>query len=804
MFMRSFLVLCCYLFSNALFAQYNKTGIVLDSENNAPLAFVNVSYKTDRLYGTTTDIDGKYSFKTKTAPEEINFSYVGYKNIQLFANNIPDTLYMEVTSDVLATVNLSATYNPAHRIIKNAVANKNKNNPNRLSSYEYYSYNKLTLEMEVDEDLWLEEQGEEIDSVDLETNEFFKAQHLAVLESVNRKRYKYPETHEEEIIGSKVSGFSDPRLGIIITDFQPFSFYDDNISLLNINYLNPISKGSISRYDFQLEETLLQGNDTLFIISYKPNEKANIEGMKGRLTINSNAYAVQNVIAEPADVTLYKIRIEQLYTLQENNQWFPSQINYSIKALAYPTESTQFVYNGKSYINDIKINPEFEKKFNIASVAVVEGAGKKDDAFWTSHRNEALDLKEATTYQFMDSLGREYNFDLIYDIGEQMGLGRIPLGPVDLDYKKLFAYNEYEGFRAGIGLHTSRKLFKPAIIGGYWAYGFRDEKDKYGLDMEFFLHKKSELRLKLSHMDDLVEPGRTQLNFPLSEVNLHSILIEKMDRVKENKLALSFRTFRYAQFRLSLAQQEINPLHDFVWLNNLQDQYQFAEMEIDMRYAYKERIIEIAGERLNYKTDFPVVYINYKKGFSGLLDGQHEYDKLVLALDYDFVSRNLGRTELRLEVGKLWGELPPSKLFFANGSYFQSLSIVIPKSFQTMGLYEFISDEYASLHFSHNFGTLLYKAPKNISNYFDPEITIVNNLLLSNFSQSGVYLLPDAKVANKLFMEGGVQLDHLLKINYLNLAYLGIGVGVFARYGPYAYDDFSENVFFKLSMKASF
>lgn len=802
--MKRLFVVCCFLLSNTLFAQYAKTGIVLDSETKDPLVFVNISFKTDRLYGTTTDIDGKFHINTQTTPESIHFSYVGYRNITLAANSLPDTVYMEVSSDVLATVDLDASYNPAHRIIRNAVANKDKNNPNRLNTYEYHSYNKLILEMEIDEEKWIEEQGEEIDSVDLSANEFFEKQHMAVLESVNRKRYKYPETHEEEIIGSKVSGFSDPRFGIIITDFQPFSFYEDNISLLNINYLNPISKGSIGRYDFQLEETLEQGNDTLFVISYQPNEKANIEGMKGLMTINSNGYAVQNVIAEPADVTLYKIRIEQLYALQEDNQWFPSQINYSIKALAYPTESMQFVYNGRSYINDIKINPEFEDKFNIESVTVVEGAGQKDDAFWASHRNEKLNLKENTTYHFMDSLGREHNFDLFYNIGEQMSLGRIPLGPVDIDTKRLISYNEFEGFRAGIGMHTSRKLFDPAIIGGYWAYGFRDKKDKYGVDATFFLHQDSELRLNVSHMNDLVEPGRTALSYPLSEVNLHSILIEKMDRVKENKLALSFRTFRYAEIRLSIAQQALTPLHDFVWLNNFQEQYQFGEMEIDVRYAHKEKIVKIAGERLSYKTDFPVVYLNYKKGFSGLLDGQHEYDKLVMAFDYNFLTRNLGRTEFRIEAGKLWGELPPSKLFFANGSFYESLSIVIPKSFQTMGLYEFISDEYVSLYFSHNFGTLLYKAPKHISNYFDPEITIVNNLLLSNFSQSGIYLLPDAKVANNLFMEGGVQIDHLLKINYLNLAYMGFGVGLFSRYGPYAFDNFNDNLFVKLSVKASF
>lgn len=152
-----FLLLC--LISSSLYAQYSAKGIVLDKETETALAFVNITYQSHHLYGTTTDIDGKFEINAPSQPLKINFSYVGYSNIQFLASQLPDTIYMDTTTDMLATVDLSASYNPAHRIIKHAVKNKESNNPNRLRSYEYQSYNKLVLEMEIDQEKWKEEKG---------------------------------------------------------------------------------------------------------------------------------------------------------------------------------------------------------------------------------------------------------------------------------------------------------------------------------------------------------------------------------------------------------------------------------------------------------------------------------------------------------------------------------------------------------------------------------------------------------------------------------------------------------------------
>ncbi|WP_052309025.1 hypothetical protein [Aequorivita sublithincola] len=67
----------------------------------------------------------------------------------------------------------------------------------------------------------------------------------------------------------------------------------------------------------------------------------------------------------------------------------------------------------------------------------------------------------------------------IADFSERNGhpftTGYLPVGFFDIDLKTLFKYNAHEGFRLGIGGVTNEKLFENYKLGGYIAYGFKDE-----------------------------------------------------------------------------------------------------------------------------------------------------------------------------------------------------------------------------------------------------------------------------------------------------------------------------------------
>ena len=114
-----------------------------------------------------------------------------------------------------------------------------------------------------------------------------------------------------------------------------------------------------------------------------------------------------------------------------------------------------------------------------------------------------------------------------------------------------------------------------------------------------------------------------------------------------------------------------------------------------------------------------------------------------------------------------------------------------------MGPYEFLSDEYANIFYSHNFGSLLFKFPR-----FKPQFVIVHNTgwgTLKDSLDQGI----DFKVKDKVYLESGLLINNLIRFKLLNIYYIGFGAGTFYRYGCYTLDKTWDNFAVKLSISIS-
>src|SRR5678815_2219372 len=62
-------------------AQFTITGKVIDEKSKAPLAFVNIIINQDNRTGTTSDINGKFTYASSIPVTSVTCSYVGYEKI---------------------------------------------------------------------------------------------------------------------------------------------------------------------------------------------------------------------------------------------------------------------------------------------------------------------------------------------------------------------------------------------------------------------------------------------------------------------------------------------------------------------------------------------------------------------------------------------------------------------------------------------------------------------------------------------------------------------------------------------------
>lgn len=796
-----------FIFSLKGFSQYSIEGKVIDESSKQPLAFVNIGIVGSQQ-NNSTDIDGKFRFLTTNPNSEIMFTYVGYEKLTITVSSHKKNLIIKLHKKTydLNEVEILPGENPAHRIIKLATKNRIKNNPDKINSYVCNTYSKTFWDVVYnDDEVQNKSDSLKVDSLKFRLRMFSENSHLLMMESTTERKFLFPENLKETVTATKVSGFKNPTFSTSATDLQPFSFYNDYFKILGKDYLNPITSGSTNKYFFDLQDTLFKEQDTVFVIAFRPFKSKNFDGLEGVLYINSHDYAIQNVIASPYDKGLIDIKVQQQYALIDNKQWFPEQLNYEMHYKKYPTKYMGMKLTGKSYITNVKLDVPLKKReFDEKTIVMASDATEKNNEFWNTHRLDSLDHKEQKTYEIIDSIGKEVNFDRTLKIMEALVTFEIPISIINIELKKLIAINEYEVVRGGIGLHTNDKLSPWFDIGGYIGYGYKDSITKYGFEGQINLKKNNkDYFIKALYSKDVTEPGKAQYFYSRNNFNRNTMTY-RMDFIEQKEVMVNFRAFNYLTASIAFNQNFRIPRYDYLFLPNLNDPtetsigFRSSEIRLKGRYAYKEKFVQALGQMLSDGTKYPIIYFAYSKGVK-MFSGNYDFNKLSLGIEKSFLIKNLGKTKILFEGGYLNGNVPYSFLFNGNGSYGKDNYLFVENTFQTMGIYEFVSDRYVNLFFSHNFGTLLLKRPR-----FQPQLLLFTNIGYGNLNHPDQHQNINFKTMEKGFYESGFLINNIIRANYYNIAYIGFGGGVFIRYGPYSNLSSEDNLAYKISFTLTF
>jgi len=799
-----FSIFIFFIFSISTLAQTktNISGQVINSKTNETLPFVNIIYN-DKGEGTSTNINGNFAINYKNVTE-LYISYIGFENDTINIKDKQQNIIIKLIPKEYSIneIIIFPGVNPAERLIQKVIENKNINNPEKQHSFSYTSYNKNIFTLNIDtinntQDSTIQKS----DSSKIKLSNFINKQHLFIIESISERKFLYPDLSNEKIIATKISGTNNPLFSILSTQLQSFSFYKDFITLFNKNYLNPISKGSINKYLFLLEDTMFTSSgDTLFAISYRPRKGKNFDGLNGFLHINSNKYAIQNVVAYPNNIDdIYAVTIEQKYEFIDNKQWFPKQLNTEIifnKTKISPSSSgIKLISKNKSYISDISLDTNLKKSdFNIIELDISDNSTTKTKEYWNKHRTEQLNFKDTLTYHIIDSIGKKYNIDKKLSIFETAMTGYIPYKFFNFGLNKLYDYNLYEGVRLGIGGITNNKLSRWFAIGGHFAYGFKDKEIKYGGKFQINLNNKTEGEFKLIYNNDVKEASgynfSEQLTLASSEI-FRRYLIQNMNKIKETEISYSSRIFKYFESEIYLNQSEVISTNGYTYQTSpidISNTFLFTETGLRLRYAFREKFINIGRVKYPQGTKYPIIQANIIKGIDKI-KGEYNYNKFETKITDNMKSRTFGETSICIVGGIVIGNIPASKLYNGHGSYYK-FSIVSDNSFGTMRMNEFYSDRFISVFLKQDFGHILFT-----SKYFNPNIAIVNNFGIGSLSNISKHNFPEnISSLEKGYFETGLHIN-----NILNQSFFGYGIGIYYRYGAYSFSKTIDNFAFKLS-----
>ncbi|MCB0463011.1 MAG: carboxypeptidase-like regulatory domain-containing protein [Flavobacteriaceae bacterium] len=718
-------------------AQTKVGGYVFDA-NNEPVAFANVIFKSSSE-GTITDENGRFYLESDQIWEAIIISFIGYETIELPLEkrvNLDLKLILNETAAQLNEVVLiagkqSKKNNPAIDILRKIWANKRVNGLKRFKQYEYDKYEKVEFDINTIDSALIKSKlfrGMEFVFNQVDTSRVTGKTYLPMFinEAASRVYGDNTINKEKEVLkGNKNSGFNDNQ---VIIDFvgdlySDYNVYDNYLKFFDKSFVSPLSRTGIQTYNYVLSDSAFIDNKWCYNIIYYPRRKNELT-FKGDFWVADTTFAIKEInlqASKSANINWVKeIYIEQEFEVL-NDSLFLVKRDYMMSDFAFSKkEKSRGVYGKRTTLyNNYQFDVPKEKKFYDEEVYDYDqDVYDRDDSFWDANRMEKLNKDEVGVYKMLDTLKTVTKFKRLYNLGSILSSGYIEFNKLPLDYGPIFStfgFNEVEGLRLRTGGRTYFGRNDLWRLEGFLAYGFRDDKFKYGISGKWLLDKKNRLIISGGNRRDVEQIGASLTNSTdvLGRSLASSSVIgtgtnDKLTNISLSTLAIEMEPVKNLVFRLSGSYRTLESASETFSLDYYTDASQTTteseikqyETAFSLSYFPKRKMTGFGVERHNANDGFASFFAQVTRGDKGFLNSDFDYTKVQFSYIQPWALGGFGRLTTTLEAGKTFGEVPLGLLSVVPGnqSYFS-----IYNTFSQLDFYEFVTDTYSSLHIEHNF-----------------------------------------------------------------------------------------------------
>ena len=819
------LLLFCSLVSQA---QYQFTGIIRDSNSRNSLPFATIYTSTG--IQTISDIDGKFTLAAATPSLSLIVSYIGYTSTEILLENNAQyyTIGLNPQTDELKEVVVSSN-TKGLEIIRKVISRKPQNDPQKkLQSFEFKAYNRLVITANPDsidgniDSIFVKKaiKGKhiKIDSSGYKFKKIVSRQHLFQTERVSQFQYRGKEL-KETILGTKMAGFKQPIYEILSVNLQSFSVYDNQYELFETQYKSPISKISFQEYRFKLLDSTSIQNRKSYLVHFKNRKKSKEAGLEGLLYIDAENFAVNKAIMRVKGLLDISGTHEFKYYPAEN-LWFPTRKlfkiikgknNYDIKilgeTLAFDSEKDEKNNSRKKSGSDFTylssettlFNLHYDMPVSIKNpfqiMEIEKGAENQSETFWDSYRSDTLDLRSKRTYFVLDSIATRKKIEKRLFQGRKILNGYVPFGYFDMDLRYLISFNNYEGFRFGLGGKTSDLFSKVFRIDGYTAYGLKDEQYKYNLGLSTRIEGHSNSWIGASYTDDIREIASSTFAIDKRNFKLYDprpINLKTFYDYQSWRLYFETRLLPKTESIWQMMQTKVDPLFDYRYNLGAKsyEKYTMTTAQFSLQWNPFSDYLQTEDGRFEVKKRFPRFTFQYTQTIPKFLENDFSFRKIDFRLEYEKNYLNGQKTAVLFESGIALGDIPLTHLYNTSPNnltiekLFERFTIAGKNSFETMFFNEFFSSEFAMIHIKHGFKRV------EIFRKVKPAFVLVTRAAWGNMKNRERHVGLELNTLEKGYYESGFELNQI---------YSGFGLTAFYRYGPYQLAKTEDNLAIKLS-----
>jgi hypothetical protein len=693
--------------------------------------------------GTAADVDGNFILKVDRLPKDtLKIEAIGYKPVvrvlRKSQHEYNMILEMERTVTSLDEVVFRAGEDPAVVLMRQIIARKRYNNPDRVDNYKYESYNRL----EADLQRMTREQFQKIpllrnysfifDNLDT-VSESQPYLPMYLTETLSDCYYqRNPKKQREVIKASMIKGVNNENVVRYLGGlYQKMNIYDNYVPVLTKKYVSPISDDALFFYKYKIKDTQMARGHRVIRIQFRP-KRPEENCFNGEFWVVDSVLAIERLsmdISKDANINW----VDKISFFQEfspvDTVWFCTKDKLVVNFTFYGSKKVPGLIGRKTTtfhkisINDYEVAKAIDDPELKMDVNVDEGAKQQTEEWWKQNRPDSLSKNEIAINKMVDTINnmpltRYYKNAVTFLVSGVKDVGPIQLGP----YFTAYSRNPVEGHRFRLSVGTPRTL-KDAHITAYLAYGTKDEQFKYGGTALWILQRQPRMYVYgfLSH--DLQQ--RLNNYDKTGTDNIFSSLVRKpgipwklafaddrrVEWYKEyfngfsHKLMLTHRDYRPYQPIPGTSTRKLAPLPSVQVFVDKNEQPATSvintEVGIDFRYAYKEKYVEGQYKRITLKSRWPILNVEVSAGIKGVLNSAYEYQRVRVTLSENINIPPFGKLYYSVFSGKYFGTLPYALLEIhpGNESYYYNKF-----AFAMMNNYEFISDQYAGFNIEHSLG----------------------------------------------------------------------------------------------------
>lgn len=725
------IVLLFLSFTQAWTQQTKIYGTVTDATTGEKLPFVKVKFLDSKI-GTLTDSLGYYSIETYYATDSVRFYFGGYdpvtRKVILDQQQEINVKLGVAIAEIGEVVVRAPDEFPSTILHKRVIKHKDINNKEKLTSYEYELYNKVQLDVNNLGERFgnnpivkrLDLVMQYLDSADNGKN------YLPVLLSEAISNFYFrnnPKKKKEVITASQVTGIDNFQINQLLGDmYLDMNIYDNYIGLFQKSFVSPVANFARNYYRFYLEDSTFIGNQWCYKLRFTPKRTGDMT-FEGEMWIHDTTYAVKQITANIspwANINYVQdLYFEQSFEQVEKEVWMLTKekmiidLKVTKKSAIYGFYARKFSSRKDFVINKSREN-EFFKTGN--TVEYADSSEMRSPAYWDAHRHEPLSVQEEGINRMIDSLEQTTFFTSLKNVTYLLGTGYFPLNKLELgNAYSLASVNPVEHFRLALALRTSNKFSRRIELGGRVAYGFNDERFKYGASIRYNVTKKKRGLLTTFYNYDIEQIGMSPTAASVGSTFgtlLRTGPLDKLTFVEKagmnfekdvKKDLVLFGGFEWKEYTpLGLANYQRRNTDGSI--QNI-SKIQTAEFTARIRWTKDEEFISGAFDRSTLQSKYPIFSLQGIFGVKGVFGSDYNYQKVEFQMEHIRNVGVFGKLRYVVMAGQIFGTAayPFLKVHEANQSFW-----LMTNSFNKLNFFEFVSDQYVTAHVEQHWEGLLF------------------------------------------------------------------------------------------------